>query len=69
MNTEYFVRNVRPLNCLSANEMTDILCYMQCKDQGCGKFVTTPRMTSADECDPKCIGTNCILNEIRNEFF
>ena len=43
MSGKYFVEKVKPLNCLTAEEMTEILSYQHVKEGNCGRFNIKPR--------------------------
>ena len=48
MDPTYFVKHVKPLNCLNYKEMTQILSYLQCPDESCGAFSVERRIQIHD---------------------
>eukprot|EP01083_Nonionella_stella_P098290 276367_1 len=51
MPGNYFVRNVKPHNCLTTKEIADILCHIQCKELPCGNFSTKRRQSGSSDFD------------------
>eukprot|EP01083_Nonionella_stella_P259232 885345_1 len=43
MSGQYFVKQVKPLNCLTDKQMNAILCYYQCPEETCDVFNVKPR--------------------------
>merc|ERR1712107_675024 len=44
MNPKYFVKNVKPMKCLNAQQIADIVTYFICpEDEKCGDFNFNPR--------------------------
>eukprot|EP01084_Bolivina_argentea_P011879 22245_1 len=68
MDGKYFVKQVRPHNCLTDKEVSDILCYIQCNDEPCSAFSVKSRISHLLIYEVK--STNKFLNEnkIGNNF-
>eukprot|EP01084_Bolivina_argentea_P022166 41195_1 len=45
MSAKYFVSNVKSENCVTKEEIADVLCYITDHSQGCGSFSTETRVT------------------------
>eukprot|EP01083_Nonionella_stella_P009754 27960_1 len=43
MDATYFIKKVKSQNCLTSDEIAEVLCYIQCNDETCNTFSIKPR--------------------------